>query len=63
MKLYSSTSELKVIIEAIKSELYKSTSGNMSRQEFDVIFDKRCGTKPIVDIINKINDSLLPKSN
>lgn len=62
MNLYNSSEEIKSIVEAIKVELYRPLKAKITREEFDKIFDTKCGTICIKQILDKIEDNLRIKN-
>jgi|JI102314DRNA_FD_contig_71_410430_length_6908_multi_5_in_0_out_0_10 hypothetical protein len=62
MNLYNSTEDLKNIVDAIKNEMHRPLKDKISKQDFDKVFDTKCGTAMIKQILDKIEDTLRVKN-
>lgn len=61
-KLYNSTEDIRSIVDAIKKEIYRPLEDKISREDFDKVFDTKCGTACIKQILDKIEDTLRIKN-
>lgn len=62
MALYNSSQDIIHIVAAIKEELYKPVKDKISKEEFDKIFDTKCGTVLVKNVLDKIEDTLRVKN-
>lgn len=62
MPLYNSSQDIIDIVSAIKQELYRPVKDKISKEEFDKIFDTKCGTVLVKKVLDKIEDTLRVKN-